>query len=303
MLDATVVRTAVGPFEYAEHGEGPPALLVHGMPGTWRQLAPLAFDLGDERRVILPSRPGYGRTPATTPAAYGALLDELGIDTVDVVGVSGGAPSAARLAAQQPERVRSLVLCCPLAPHLMKVPAAMRVAFAVPALAAVGARIQRARQRRDLRDEAATDRRIAGDLTPAEQAELARDPAMRDALVGFFLSHLDGPPTVAGFRNDLRSMGFGSGIAPDLEAVVAPTLVIHGDADRVVPMDHARFYASAIAGAELEVLPGAGHAFLLTFRERSLALLRRPRGTPSGGGRAGRAAQPSVPRSEPRPSP
>ena len=70
-------------------------------------------------------------------------------------------------------------------------------------------------------------------------------------------------------------MGFApAGSAPDLRAVTAPTLVLHGDADPVVPVTHAEFYASAIAGARLKVLPGAGHAFLLTFRAASLDHLR-----------------------------
>ncbi|MEX2394604.1 MAG: alpha/beta fold hydrolase, partial [Actinomycetota bacterium] len=80
-----VVRTSAGPVEAATAGEGPAALLIHGIPGSWRQCIPLAEDL-DGFKVVLPSRPGYGRTPVRTGRSYAAqadafaaLLDSLGI--------------------------------------------------------------------------------------------------------------------------------------------------------------------------------------------------------------------------------
>lgn len=282
-MGAEVVDTASGPMECAVVGAGPAVLLVHGTPGTWRQAAGLARDLADRYQVLLPSRPGYGRTPlevGRTPAqqadAYASLLDALDIEAAGVVGISGGGPSAAQLAARHPQRTRVLVQCCALAPHLMTPPGAMRVALGMPGLAEVGMRVQRWRQRRHLQDGAATDRRIQAELTPAERSELTANPALRQSMIGFFRSHLDGPVPVRGLRNDLRSLGFGPGVAaPDLEPVSVPTVVLHGDADRVVPLSHGEFYAAAITGARLEVLPGAGHAFLITFRAASLDRLRR----------------------------
>lgn len=281
-MRAQVVSTAAGPIECARFGDGPPVVLVHGTPGSWRQAAGLAVDLADRHTVVLPSRPGYGDTPLTTgrtpgeqAGAYAALLDALGIGTASIVGISGGGPSAAQFAHRFPERTAKLVLCCALAPHLMAPPIALRAALAVPGLAEVGSRMQRWHQHRELRDPAATDRRIQTELTPAERARLDGDPTLRDALVAFYLTHLDAPIPSRGLRNDLRSMGFAPGPpAPDLGAVRAPTLVLHGDQDGVVPLEHARFYASAIEGAQLEVLPGAGHGFLITFRSGSIERVR-----------------------------
>ena len=281
-MRAEVLDTASGPMECAVTGEGPAVLLVHGTPGSWRQAAGLARDLADRHLVLLPSRPGYGRTPlavgrtpAQQAAAYVSLLDAVGVEAAGVVGISGGGPSAAQLAQRHPGRTRALVQCCALAPHLMDPPRAMRFALGVPGLAEVGMRAQRWRQHRRLADEATTDRRIHAELTPAERKELASNPALRRSMIGFYLSHLDAPPPVRGLRNDLRSLGFGSGAgAPDLGDVSVPTLVLHGDVDRVVPMSHGEFYAGAIGGARLEVLPGAGHAFLITFRAASVERLR-----------------------------
>ena len=49
---------------------------------------------------------------------------------------------------------------------------------------------------------------------------------------------------------------------------------MHGDADEVVPISHAEFYAAAIPGARLEVLPGFGHGIPLTARAALDAVLR-----------------------------
>lgn len=269
-------------MEIAQCGDGPAVVVVHGMPGSWRQAAGLALDLADRHTVVLPSRPGYGRTPLSTgrtpseqASAYAAMLDALGLNTAAVVGISGGGPSAARLASLHPDRTTALVLCCALAPHLMTPPMPMRIALGIPGLAEVGTWVQRRTQRRRLADASATQRRVEADLSPAERAQLADDPDLRRAVVNFHLTHLDAPAPVRGLRNDLHAIGFApGGSAPDLRAVTAPTLVLHGDADRVVPLTHGQHYASTIDGARLKVLPGAGHAFLITFRAESLDRLR-----------------------------
>jgi pimeloyl-ACP methyl ester carboxylesterase len=80
-------------------------------------------------------------------------------------------------------------------------------------------------------------------------------------MVRFYRSHLDAPPGLAGFRNDLAQVRAGHRLVGD---VTAPTLVLHGDADTVVPVEHGRAYADAIAGSTFEVLAGASHGFLLT---------------------------------------
>ncbi len=277
-----LVATPLGAVEVASVGAGPAVLVIHGIPGSWRQGLPLAHDLADRRTVILPSRPGYGRTPVSsgrTPseqaALYAAVLDARGDDQVAVIGISGGGPSALAFAQEHAGRTTSLALLCAVAGHLIDVPRAMRIGAAAPPLASAVSRVQRRIQRRFLDDPARRAAHIAAELTPQERAWLAEDPGIGEDLADFLRSHADAPPGLAGLRNDTRQLvALGRlGPAPS-DRVVAPTLVMHGDADPVVPLAHAEHHAAVIPGAELRVFAGAGHAFLLTRRSLTSTALR-----------------------------
>lgn len=275
-LGASVVQTAAGPIEAAVAGGGSAVLLVHGTPGSWRQLAPLGEDLAADHTVVLPSRPGYGLTPldcgrtyAAQASAYAALLDSMAVERAAVVGVSGGGPSAAAFAARFPDRTYALVLACAVAPDRLRIPSLFRVA-ALPGVGEALSALTRRRRRRQLADPVALEKLIRAELSPTELLRL--DDAMRADVERFFRSHLDAPPALAGLRNDVRQA---RGASPFSGAVVAPTLILHGDADTVVPVDHARAWADAIPGAVLEVLPGASHGFLLTLRADMVARIAR----------------------------
>lgn len=109
-----VINTALGPVEYALVGatEGPVILYIHGTPGGYDR----ALTLGNRYRFLVPSRPGYLRTPLSsgeTPEAqaklYKALLDKLDINSVIVWGSSGGGPSAIEFATRYPETTKGMI--------------------------------------------------------------------------------------------------------------------------------------------------------------------------------------------------
>ncbi len=261
----------------------PPLLILHGMPGSYRQALPLGEDLVDDYFSILPSRPGYGRTPITTgrtgpeqAAAYAALLDALDVEKAAVVGISGGGLSAAAFAAQFPERCTSLVLMCALAPHLMPVSRGLRAALRVPYLWEAVGTLERRRSRRKLErsDLAAVDAEIRKGLTAAELESLAEDPLMRERVIGFAQSHAEAPAPWVGFRNDAANIFAAHRHGPDdYRAITAPTLVLAGDADTVIDARQTDYWAAAIPGARHEVIAGGGHAFLLTRRQQTMPLL------------------------------
>jgi pimeloyl-ACP methyl ester carboxylesterase len=272
--DVRVHATAAGPIEAAVIGAGPAVVLVHGMPGSWRQAMPLAYDLADRHTVVLPSRPGYGRTPLTTggtpseqAAAYAALLGALDISSAAIVGISGGGPSSLAFADEHAARTTALVLCCALTGHLIEPPRGMRLAMRTPGLAPLLASLNRARARKRISDAAAVDKYLARELTPSERALLAADPAIRTDLIAFMQSHLDAPPGIEGFRNDVTQINHARATGPASAARVrAPVLVLHGDADVVIPRAHALHHAATVPGAVLKLYDDAGHVFLLTHR-------------------------------------
>ena len=118
---ARIANTTIGPIEYAERGAGVPLLSIHGAGGGYDQgLANVANLVGDDYRVIAPSRFGYLGTPvpsdtssASQADAHAALLTELRVDKAIVVGISAGARSSVQLAARHPERTAALILIVP----------------------------------------------------------------------------------------------------------------------------------------------------------------------------------------------
>jgi pimeloyl-ACP methyl ester carboxylesterase len=275
-LTVGVVDTRLGPVEVARAGTGPAVVLVHGIPGSWRQLVPLAEDLSADFHLLMPSRPGYGATPLRVghtadeqADALAGMLDAVGIDRCAVVGISGGGPSALALAVRHPDRVAGLVLGCALVAHLMearKIPPLLRV----PGLAEALTPVARFVAHRKLRRPEAVRAELRKGLTPDEHARSERDPRIVADIVRHFLSHHEAPG-LAGLRNDYAQVALAR--EPVSPSVSCPVLVLHGDADTVVPVDHARFHAETLRG-ELVVFEQAGHLFLFTRRDESVTALR-----------------------------
>lgn len=116
-----VIETSAGPVEYADVKGSVPLLTVHGAGGGFDQGLENAESMFDEGfRLISPSRFGYLRTPVPADAspaaqadAHAALLDELAVPKVIVLGVSAGTRSALEFALRYPKRVFALVLVVP----------------------------------------------------------------------------------------------------------------------------------------------------------------------------------------------
>jgi pimeloyl-ACP methyl ester carboxylesterase len=282
VLTPRVVATAAGDVEVAEVGAGPAVLVVHGTPGDWGQARGLAQDLAATHRVLLPSRPGYGRTPLSTgrtpaeqAAALVALLDALGEERAAVVGISGGGPASRALAAQHRDRCTALVLLCAVAEHLVSLPVATRLLAGVPGLWEVGSRIADRRSRSGLLDPSGTLTRVVAELSPAERAAAAADPRADADLLDFAHSRARALRSVAGLRNDFRCFQAATAPAEWPDGPALPVLVLHGDADEVVPLAHGEHHRDSVPGAVLEVLEGVGHAFPLSMRRATSARVLR----------------------------
>ncbi len=112
-----VARTKAGPIEYTLLGHGPVVLRLTGSMDDCESAGGSEALVAAGYSILTPSRPGYSGTPLsagkTAPQAadaMAALMDTLGIANADVIAESSGGPTAIYLAARHPDRVRKLVL-------------------------------------------------------------------------------------------------------------------------------------------------------------------------------------------------
>ncbi|SMD45523.1 Pimeloyl-ACP methyl ester carboxylesterase [Aquiflexum balticum DSM 16537] len=116
-MKTQIINTKKGTIEFSRVGTGIPILFIHGGHSSCNEVL---FHKGfDTNRfcLITPSRPGYGNTPLSqnvspkqTAALFVAMLDELKLKSVIVIGISAGGLSAIELASNFPARVTKLIL-------------------------------------------------------------------------------------------------------------------------------------------------------------------------------------------------
>jgi pimeloyl-ACP methyl ester carboxylesterase len=116
-MQSQIAQTSRGSIEYTLTGNGPVVLACHGTSEDCHSTYSLESLVQAGFCLLMPSRPGYGRTPldvgkssAQAAQALIALLDCLEIETCSVIAISGGGPTGIALAARFPERIERLVL-------------------------------------------------------------------------------------------------------------------------------------------------------------------------------------------------
>lgn len=267
-MQRTSPNTGTGGIAVAVRGTGAPVLVLHGTPGGIAAAEAMARFLPSDRfRVVTLARPGYAGTtlepdhPSLDDEAdrYAALLDDLGIDRIAVLAWSGGGPAAYRFAVRHPDRVRTLVVVAGLSARWTP----PRPSFAewVVAYTRVGAALAAFAARLlpsvVVRTAEAGVSSLRGRALTAHVADVLHDRPRRRVLLDLSSSGNAGGRNRPGWDNDVRVLG----AVDDLElgAVRAPTLLVHGDADTEVPMEHSVRAAAAVPDVELVTLPGGTH--------------------------------------------
>ncbi|HYB43671.1 MAG TPA: alpha/beta fold hydrolase, partial [Candidatus Methylomirabilis sp.] len=227
-------------------GDGAPLLYLHGAGTYWWM--PVHDLLAARRRVYLPVHPGFGASPGLDEIESMEdlvfhtvdVLDALGVERADVIGLSLGGWLAAELALRHPARVRRLVLVDAAG---TRVPGVVRedLFMATPA---------RARQLLFAEPASPLAMALVPDAPPPERLEAAlrgREAAAR---------LLWNPH--AQYRKLTSRLG----------RIAAPTLVVWGAHDRLLPRALGEAYQRGIPGAALAVLDGCGHLPPLEQPER-----------------------------------
>lgn len=230
-------------------GAGEPVLLVMGLgmaaTGWWRTIPVLAEGLRviafDNRGVGRSDRPPGPYTLAQMTDDAVAVLDAAEVQSAGIYGISLGAMIAQQLALRRPERVRALVLGASTpGGRAHTSPAADVIDFI--------------RRRPSLPPEEGVWASVPynyGRATREHHAgRIAEDIVQR----------LRFPVDPAGYRAQLAA-AWGHDTSARLREVVAPTLVLHGSEDRIVPVANGQLLAESITGAQFRVLDGAGHLY------------------------------------------
>jgi pimeloyl-ACP methyl ester carboxylesterase len=253
-------------------------LLVHGLGANTISWTPIAQPLADrlDAHVTAIDLVGFGRTRAldrqATIANNGAVVETL-LDTTGpavVIGNSMGAVIGTRVAARRPELVDALVLVDPALPWGRVGPAAWwRLARLAPLMMPSLGRHAVAARARLIGPERLVDLTLA--MCVADRSRL--DPALRQRLVHLAAERYAYPEAATAYadaaRSLLRELGGGSAEG-DLGRAsgLVPTLLVHGEEDRLVCADLAHAAAQRHPGLDLEVLAGVGHAPQLEVPDR-----------------------------------
>jgi pimeloyl-ACP methyl ester carboxylesterase len=230
-------------IHYAEQGEGALALLIHGYPLDHTLWLDQLAALSGIRRVVALDLPGYGMSERVTGAALtmeeladqiAGLIQALGYDQADVVGLSMGGYVALALWELSPGTVRSLVLS-------------------------------------NTKSGADSEAGKAGREAQAQAVVADGRAALATKLIGALLAPSHDLTAAARLRTMVEATPVetivaslrGMAVRPDrtgiLGSITVPTLVTSGEEDGLIPPVDSHEMASAIPGSEFLVIPGAGH--------------------------------------------
>ena len=228
---------------WEEEGEGEPLLMIMGLSLSLPMWGSLRHCLARRFRVVVFDNRGVGQSGRTlrlfSIAAMARdaveVLDAAGIPAAHVLGFSMGGMVAQEVALSHPERVRKLILGCT---HC----GGFKAARAKPAVLG-----------RLMSPLLSGEARLAAMVPYIYDADTPRDRIDADLKV----IRANGPAATGYFLQLTAIVTWHS--CDRLPRIAAPTLILHGERDLLVPPENGRILAERIPGAKLVLIPRAGH--------------------------------------------
>ncbi len=228
--------------------DAPAVIMLHGMGSSLHTWQPWAEALIPTYRVVIFDLPGFGLTGADPTGDYSdkrslqilmALMDQLSIGSASLVGNSMGGRLAWLFAAANPERVDKLVL---ISPDGFESPGIeYGKAPAVPALVRLMKYVLPKPMLRINLAPAYADSELLTPATLDRYYDLMLAPGVRKAMIDRMEQTVLSPPE------------------PVLLRIRAPTLLIWGEKDAMIPVSNADDYLKALPNAQIAKLAGVGH--------------------------------------------
>lgn len=242
---------------YEVHGEGEPLLLIMGLSldsRSWYRTVPA---LSEQYKVIIFDNRGVGQSSKPqTPYSIElmaedarAVLDAAGVETAHVYGISMGGMIAQRLAAKYPERIKSLILGCTTSGGANHVQPGADVSMLMLSRAS----------------STATPEEMAWATAPILYSQSFIDNH-REMVAEDIARRIENPILPYAYMLQLQAC-----LAHDtydlIDQIKVPTLVIHGDEDKLVPYENGVTLAKKIPNVEFLTVPGAGHIYVTEARD------------------------------------
>ena len=233
------IRGGMFQTEVIEEGSGSPLLFLHSEFG----LEPNEFlaALAAHHRVTAPRHPGFGESTGTEHLLdihdllyyYLDFLDATGLRNLPVVGHGLGGMFAAELAALQPERFTKLVLIAPYGVWNPDEPSYDIFATTPPELA---------------------ERLFHNAKAPGAVA-IAEAPSEQERFIDFMVERAKSMATAAKYLWPIPNRG----LRNRAHRIAAPTLLVWGEGDRIIPPRYAQDFKALIPHARVAMIPDAGH--------------------------------------------
>lgn len=256
-------------------GDGRPVILIHGWPlsgKAWEKQVPALQQAGF--RVITYDRRGFGESGksaqhydyAALASDLAAIIDEKNLTHVSLVGFSMGGGEVAKYVADHGEtKLHSIVFAAAVPPYLMKTPDNPEGPLTKEKAAEMENGLKENR-------EAFFDQ-FTRDFFSANGELKVSEEERQEAIA---LCRLSDQTAALGCMRSFGTTDFRG----DLDGISVPTLVIHGDADGIVPLEGSGLRTHrAIAGSESVVIPGAPHGFNVShadeFNSALITFLKR----------------------------
>jgi pimeloyl-ACP methyl ester carboxylesterase len=272
-----------GPVHYIDFGGvGSPLLMVHGLGGSalnWMAVGP---QLAERHHAMAIDLAGFGQTPLfKRSAAVGAnaelvqdFVEKVSGEPVTLMGNSMGGHISILVAADHPKWVEKLILVDPAVPgvHVRRPDPAMLgvvVSLSLPGLAEslLDWRI------RALGPEGLVKQTLA--LVCADPSRVSAEVVEAHVRLTSERAHL-GPQNNRAFLQASRSLGLRMAdprFWARARQVVAPTLVIHGELDRLIPLAAARDLVRRVRTWQLRIIEGVGHVPMMETPELFLSVV------------------------------
>jgi 3-oxoadipate enol-lactonase len=240
---------------YDHRGTGNPLVLLHGFPldhHLWDEVVPLLEDTFD---IILPDLRGFGES-TTVDSPYGmndyasdiaGLLDQLNIQKTAVAGHSMGGYVALAFARLYPERISGLGL---VSSQLLADPP----------------------ERKEGRYKSAAD--VSENGIGSVVATMTPKFTSDEKLQAFARASMESQQPFA-YVGALKAMAERMDSTPLLASLKIPVVVIHGDADALIPIDRAREVKDSLPGAHLIEIHDAGHMPMMEAVNETAEALRK----------------------------